>query len=127
MIKQESGERRVGFQEEDFQEEDGYSDGENSKLPVSKLHRRDTPHHLKNKRVQQNMNDKTANVILSKLKEMPQPLEDTDPTKLSINSQPLIQDVGLPTMDHHHLEAVVEVNQNGIEISASPNGEFYEL
>ena len=70
------------------------------------------------------MNDKTANVILSKLKEMPQPLEDTDPTQLSINSQPLIQDVGLPTMDHHHLEAVVEVNQNGIEISASPNGEF---
>ncbi|CAO1392560.1 unnamed protein product [Diamesa serratosioi] len=117
----ESGERRVGFQEEDFQEEDGYSDGENSKLPVSKLHRRDTPHHLKNKRVQQNMNDKTANVILSKLKEMPQPLEE-DPTQLSINSQPLIQDVGLPTMDHHqHLEAVVEVNQNGIELSASPN------
>lgn len=79
--------------------------------------------------MQQNLNDKTANVILSKLKEMPQPIEDTmaDPTQLSINSQPLIQDVGLPTMDQHHLEAVVEVNQNGIEITASPNGELYFL
>lgn len=122
----ESGEKRVGFQDDD----DHNEDEENDKRPVSKLHRRDTPHHLKNKRVQQHLNDKAANVILNKLKEKPhiistveevqsiEMLESADMIEnLDMNSMPIGQDVGLPIVPE-----IADVNQNGIEISS--NGEF---
>lgn len=117
-IEQDLGEKRVGFHEEDQQQQD-YSDGEheeNDKRPVSKLHRRDTPHHLKNKRVQQHLTDKAANVILSKLKEMPPQVIDEVPPHIEMNPMPLVQDVGLPIIDHHFPES----NQNGIEQPALP-------
>jgi protein scribble len=95
---------------------------ENDKRPVSKLHRRDTPHHLKNKRVQKNLNDKAANVILSKLKEMPHEASvDESSQMVEMNPMPLVQDVGLPLVDDDG--HIVDVNQNGIEISANLNGE----
>ncbi|CRK92451.1 CLUMA_CG006014, isoform A [Clunio marinus] len=112
----DGNEKRVGFYEhEQFQQQQqqDYSDGdaENDKRPVSKLHRRDTPHHLKNKRVQQHLNDKTANVILNKLKEIPpQPVINEVSPHIEINPMPLIQDVGLPIVDHYP--------QNGIDLSA---------
>lgn len=120
---QDLGEKRVGFHEESVEEqqEDNYSDGEqeNDKRPVSKLHRRDTPHHLKNKRVQQHLNDKAANVILSKLKEMPQPIIDEMPLQVELNPMPLVQDVGLPIIDHF-----TEMPQNGIDLTEYPDGEL---
>lgn len=124
----DSGEKRVGFQDDD----DHNEDEENDKRPVSKLHRRDTPHHLKNKRVQQHLNDKASNVILNKLKEKPhiistveevqsiEMIESVDMIQnLDMNSMPIGQDVGLPTV-----EEITDVNQNGIEISSNSNGEF---
>jgi hypothetical protein len=120
------GEKRVVFNEEEQQQQQDYSDGEpeNDKRPVSKLHRRDTPHHLKNKRVQQHLNDKAANVILSKLKEMPQPVIDEVSPQIEMNPMPLIQDVGLPIIDHFP-----EPNQNGIiNLSAHPDGKpFFSI
>ncbi|XP_067616411.1 protein lap4 isoform X6 [Eurosta solidaginis] len=53
----DESERRVGFQV-DGEDDDFY------KRPM-KLHRRDTPHHLKNKRVQHNLTDKKASEILA--------------------------------------------------------------
>ena len=128
FLQKESGEKRVGFQDDD----DHNEDEENDKRPVSKLHRRDTPHHLKNKRVQQHLNDKAANVILNKLKEKPhiistveevqgiEMLENADMIQnLDMNSMPIGQDVGLPMVPE-----ITDVNQNGIEISS--NGEFFD-
>ncbi|KAL7028840.1 hypothetical protein ACKWTF_006013 [Chironomus riparius] len=121
----DSGEKRVVFPDED----DHNEDEENDKRPVSKLHRRDTPHHLKNKRVQQHLNDKASNVILSKLKEKPhiistveevqsiEMIESVDMIQnLDMNSMPIGQDVGLPIV-----EEIPDVNQNGIEISSNSN------
>ncbi|XP_050341511.1 protein lap4 isoform X12 [Bactrocera neohumeralis] len=53
----DEAERRVGFQVEG-EDDDFY------KRPM-KLHRRDTPHHLKNKRVQHNLTDKKSSEILA--------------------------------------------------------------
>ncbi|XP_049304457.1 uncharacterized protein LOC105222614 isoform X12 [Bactrocera dorsalis] len=53
----DESERRVGFQVEG-EDDDFY------KRPM-KLHRRDTPHHLKNKRVQHNLTDKKSSEILA--------------------------------------------------------------
>lgn len=119
---QDLGERRVGFHEDGpEQQQDNYSDGEqeNDKRPVSKLHRRDTPHHLKNKRVQQHLNEKAANVILKQLKEMPQPVIDEVSPHIEMNPMPLVQDVGLPIIDHYP-----EMTQNGIDLSEHPDGEL---
>lgn len=116
------GEKRVVFNDTGpEQQQDNYSDGEqeNDKRPVSKLHRRDTPHHLKNKRVQQHLNDKAANAILSKLHEMPQPVIDEVSPHIEVNPMPLVQDVGLPIIDHFP-----EMTQNGIDLSEHPDGEL---
>nr|XP_029711877.1 protein lap4-like isoform X15 [Aedes albopictus] len=63
-------ERRVGFDVNE--DEDRYYSEENEdsheKKPISKLHRRDTPHHLKNKRVHHNAADKNSSLVLSSLK-----------------------------------------------------------
>lgn len=110
-------EKRVLFHEDAGKQEysEGENDEENDKRPVSKLHRRDTPHHLKNKRVQQQLTDKAANVILNKLKEMPQPvIDEVSPHEL--NPMPLVQDVGLPIVD--------EFTSNGIDLSAHHPGEL---
>lgn len=87
------------------------------------MHRRDTPHHLKNKRVQQHLSDKAANVILSKLKEMPHEVSIDESPQVEMNPMPLVQDVGLPLVDDNGY--IVDVNQNGIELSANSNGEFF--
>uniref|UniRef100_A0A336LYR4 CSON005523 protein n=1 Tax=Culicoides sonorensis TaxID=179676 RepID=A0A336LYR4_CULSO len=91
----ENEERRVGFQDDQ-----NYSDSEKDKQPVSKLHRRDTPHHLKNKRVQQNV-DKSATTIL------------TNAMKFREKTPPLTQQSGLPPVsvaaareEHAKLEAI---------------------
>ncbi|XP_075148454.1 scribble planar cell polarity protein isoform X10 [Haematobia irritans] len=54
----DQSERRVGFQVENDDEED-------FRNRPPKLHRRDTPHHLKNKRVQHNINSKRDHEILT--------------------------------------------------------------
>jgi hypothetical protein len=76
---------------------------------------------LKNKRVQQHLNDKAANVILSKLKEMPHEASIDESPQVEMNPMPLVQDVGLPLVDDNG--HIVDVNQNGIELSANSNGE----
>lgn len=119
QVESVEGERRVGFHEE--AEEQTYSDGENDadndKRPVSKLHRRDTPHHLKNKRVQQNLSDKAANVILNKLKDMPQPAIDEVSPQVEMNPMPpLTQDIGLPIIENYAT--------NGNDSTSHINGEF---
>lgn len=110
----QESEKRVGFHEDD---EHQYSDSENDKRPVSKLHRRDTPHHLKNKRVQQHMNDKTASLILSKLKDIPQPppLNEVlqEEPMISMNPMPLVQDVGLPSVEE--MLTPIDIDQNGVD------------
>jgi hypothetical protein len=117
ILPKQDPEKRVVFNEDDeFNEEE-----ENDKRPVSKLHRRDTPHHLKNKRVQQHLNDKAANVILSKLKEMPHEASIDESPQVEMNPMPLVQDVGLPLVDDNG--HIVDVNPKGIEISANLNGE----
>lgn len=51
--------RRVGFQDDPY----GMADEDDVKRPV-RLQRRDTPHHLKNKRVQHGVTDKAAHLII---------------------------------------------------------------
>ncbi|XP_037051947.1 protein lap4 isoform X3 [Bradysia coprophila] len=63
-------ERKVEFLfEKELEKEEepiGSEDDDHSKKEPLKLHRRDTPHHLKNKRVQQGLlTDKAANLIIS--------------------------------------------------------------
>lgn len=112
-------EKRVLFHEDADQQEysDNENDEENDKRPVSKLHRRDTPHHLKNKRVQQQLSEKAANVILNKLKDMPQPVID-EVSPHEVNPMPLIQDVGLPIVDSS------SYTSNGIDLSTHHPGEL---
>ncbi|XP_053682818.1 protein lap4-like isoform X6 [Sabethes cyaneus] len=78
-------EKRVGFdvnEEEEHYYPDENEDGPEKK-PISKLHRRDTPHHLKNKRVHHAMSEKNNSLVLNslKLKESlpPAPLLDEHP------------------------------------------------
>ncbi|KFB52228.1 AGAP000054-PA-like protein [Anopheles sinensis] len=91
-------EKRVGFEvNEDHEEgDDGGGDGDRQqyqqygdesdetggKKPISKLHRRDTPHHLKNKRVHHTITDKNTNLMITslKLKELSPPKLDEHPT-----------------------------------------------
>ncbi|KAI9577260.1 hypothetical protein GQX74_012969 [Glossina fuscipes] len=55
----DESDRHVGFQVAGNEDDDDFH-----KRPP-KLHRRDTPHHLKNKRVQHNLSDKKAHEILA--------------------------------------------------------------
>uniref|UniRef100_A0A182LXT1 Disease resistance R13L4/SHOC-2-like LRR domain-containing protein n=1 Tax=Anopheles culicifacies TaxID=139723 RepID=A0A182LXT1_9DIPT len=79
-------EKRVGFEVNEDEEDDAdrqqYAgeDGDGKK-PISKLHRRDTPHHLKNKRVHHTITDKNTNLMFTslKLKEMTPPKLDEHP------------------------------------------------
>ncbi|GAB0093092.1 protein lap4 [Sergentomyia squamirostris] len=58
--------RRVGFRINQDSEDDGnFPDQDDLMKRPLRLHRRDTPHHLKNKRVQHGMNDKAANLIIA--------------------------------------------------------------
>uniref|UniRef100_A0A182PK14 PDZ domain-containing protein n=1 Tax=Anopheles epiroticus TaxID=199890 RepID=A0A182PK14_9DIPT len=81
-------ERRVGFEvnEDEDDDPDRQQYGEDGdeyggKKPISKLHRRDTPHHLKNKRVHHTITDKNTNLMFNslKLKEMTPPKLDEHP------------------------------------------------
>ncbi|XP_061505088.1 protein lap4 isoform X4 [Anopheles gambiae] len=81
-------EKRVGFEvnedEDDDPERQQYGedgDEHGGKKPISKLHRRDTPHHLKNKRVHHTITDKNTNLMFNslKLKEMTPPKLDEHP------------------------------------------------
>lgn len=60
-------------------------------------------------------------MILSKLKEMPHEISVDEPSIIETNPMPLVQDVGLPLVDDDG--HIVDVSQNGIEISANLNGE----
>lgn len=55
----DENDRRVGFQDDPY----GYADQDDVKRPI-RLQRRDTPHHLKNKRVQHGVTDKAAHLII---------------------------------------------------------------
>lgn len=55
----EDNEHRVGFEDDPY----GLADEDDVKRPV-RLQRRDTPHHLKNKRVQHGVTDKAAHLII---------------------------------------------------------------
>jgi hypothetical protein len=68
------------------------------------------------------LSEKAANVILSKLKEMPQPIEDEN---VDMNPMPLVQDVGLPIVDEI-INTNDGLNQNGgIDLSANPTGKLH--
>lgn len=62
-------------------------------------------------------------MILSKLKEMPHEVSIDESPQVEMNPMPLVQDVGLPLVDDNGY--IVDVNQNGIELSANSNGEFF--
>ncbi|XP_055699199.1 protein lap4-like isoform X13 [Phlebotomus papatasi] len=83
--------RRVGFTINQESEDDGHfpNDPEDLMKRPLKLHRRDTPHHLKNKRVQHGMNDKAANLIIANALKM----------KENVLQEPVIQ---------HRIEHVVQ-------------------
>ncbi|XP_065077368.1 protein lap4 isoform X2 [Ochlerotatus camptorhynchus] len=81
-------EKRVGFDVNE--EEDRYYSEENEdsheKKPISKLHRRDTPHHLKNKRVHHSVSDKNSSLVLSSLK-----LKESLPPPPKLDEQPALE------------------------------------
>ena len=52
---------------------------------------------------------------------MPQPVIDEVSPHIESNPMPLVQDVGLPIIDHYP-----EIAQNGIDLSEHPNGECKE-
>lgn len=58
-LDDDENDRRVGFQDDPY----GVADEDDVKRPV-RLQRRDTPHHLKNKRVQHGVTDKAAHLII---------------------------------------------------------------
>ncbi|XP_059610021.1 protein lap4 isoform X14 [Phlebotomus argentipes] len=63
--------RRVGFTLNQESEDDGqFPDPDDLIKRPLRLHRRDTPHHLKNKRVQHGLNDKAANLIIANAMKM---------------------------------------------------------
>ncbi|CAH1131259.1 unnamed protein product [Ceutorhynchus assimilis] len=76
--------RRVGFVPSD-----GSSDGlSKEEAKQSKLHRRDTPHHLKNKRVTTPIDkDKVANIIAQAIKRKEDHCESSDRLSLSTNPE----------------------------------------
>ncbi|XP_058127950.1 protein lap4 isoform X2 [Anopheles coustani] len=69
-------------QHQQYQQYGDESDENGGKKPISKLHRRDTPHHLKNKRVHHTITDKNTNLMFTslKLKELSPPKLDEHPT-----------------------------------------------
>ncbi|XP_021694614.1 protein lap4 isoform X3 [Aedes aegypti] len=81
-------EKRVGFDVNE--EEDRYYSEENEdsheKKPISKLHRRDTPHHLKNKRVHHGVSDKNSSLVLTSLK-----LKESLPPPPKLDEHPALE------------------------------------
>ncbi|EDS27691.1 tak1 [Culex quinquefasciatus] len=104
-------EKRVGFDVNDeeryYEQEQLPEDGEegeeeesHEKKPVSKLHRRDTPHHLKNKRVHHGgISDKANTLVLNslKLKEPPVALQQQQQQPpLKLLEEPVLETVQEP-------------------------------
>lgn len=62
------------------------------------------------------MSDKSANLILSKLKDIPQPPPLTEILQeepaISMNPMPLVQDVGLPLVEEM---SPIDIDQNGMD------------
>ncbi|XP_055602074.1 protein lap4-like isoform X9 [Uranotaenia lowii] len=86
-------EKRVGF--EVNEEDDQYYGDENEeaheKQPISKLHRRDTPHHLKNKRVHHTLTDKNSSLVLNSLK-----LKESLPPPPKLDEHPALEAAAEP-------------------------------
>uniref|UniRef100_A0AAG5DS83 PDZ domain-containing protein n=1 Tax=Anopheles atroparvus TaxID=41427 RepID=A0AAG5DS83_ANOAO len=124
-------EKRVGFEVEHEDDEPGQEqeqhqqyqqqeqqygdefDENGGKKPISKLHRRDTPHHLKNKRVHHTATDKNTNLMFTslKLKELSPPKLDEHPTL----EQPQTQ---TPSANHPEdtLDAYTALKEERLEI-----------
>ncbi|XP_062539915.1 protein lap4 isoform X14 [Armigeres subalbatus] len=129
-------EKRVGFDVNE--EEDRYYSEENEdsheKKPISKLHRRDTPHHLKNKRVHHGVADKNSSLVLSSLKlkeSLPPPpkLEEHPALEAASNNnveaaEPATAAVVVATMvpaetaaeEHDATDAFTELKEDRLEI-----------
>ncbi|XP_053678019.1 protein lap4-like [Anopheles nili] len=119
-------EKRVGFEVNDDQEYDAdrqqYDEGDElagGKKPISKLHRRDTPHHLKNKRVHHTITDKNTNLMFTslKLKEMTPPKLDEHPV---LEQTPPVAEDTLDTytsLKEERLEIHIERTSAGLGLS----------
>uniref|UniRef100_A0A8D8H6Y1 Protein lap4 n=1 Tax=Culex pipiens TaxID=7175 RepID=A0A8D8H6Y1_CULPI len=121
-------EKRVGFDVNDeeryYEQEQLPEDGEegeeeesHEKKPVSKLHRRDTPHHLKNKRVHHGgISDKANSLVLNslKLKEPPVALQQQPPPKLL--EEPVLETVQEPAGGDDATDAFTELKVEKLEI-----------
>ncbi|XP_038117305.1 protein lap4 isoform X4 [Culex quinquefasciatus] len=124
-------EKRVGFDVNDeeryYEQEQLPEDGEegeeeesHEKKPVSKLHRRDTPHHLKNKRVHHGgISDKANSLVLNslKLKEPPVALQQQQqqpPPKLL--EEPVLETVQEPAGGDDATDAFTELKVEKLEI-----------
>lgn len=106
----DENDRRVGFQDDPY----GYADQDDVKRPV-RLQRRDTPHHLKNKRVQHGVTDKTAHLIIENaIKRGHTPLVENSQT-IGIPVEP---EDGIPpktTVAVHKFQTVPESVPEGVE------------
>ncbi|XP_058444232.1 protein lap4 isoform X3 [Malaya genurostris] len=108
-------EKRVGFDVNEEEEDRYYSeenDDSHEKKPVSKLHRRDTPHHLKNKRVHHNtMTEKNNSLVLNSLK-----LKESLPPPPKLEEHPVLETVAEPPTGEDALDAFTELKEERFEI-----------
>ncbi|KAL9696075.1 hypothetical protein quinque_015360 [Culex quinquefasciatus] len=123
-------EKRVGFDVNDeeryYEQEQLPEDGEegeeeesHEKKPVSKLHRRDTPHHLKNKRVHHGgISDKANSLVLNslKLKEPPVALQQQQQPPPKLLEEPVLETVQEPAGGDDATDAFTELKVEKLEI-----------
>ncbi|XP_055525254.1 protein scribble homolog isoform X12 [Wyeomyia smithii] len=109
----DSYEKRVGFDVNE--EEEPYYGEENEeghdKKPISKLHRRDTPHHLKNKRVHHAMSEKNNSLVLNSLK-----LKESLPPPPVLDEHPVLATVAEPPAGEDALDNFTELKEERFEI-----------
>lgn len=103
--EEDENDRRVGFQDDPY----GEADEDDVKRPL-RLQRRDTPHHLKNKRVQHGVTDKAAHLIIENAIKRGN-------TPVLVES---VQTVGVPVQEEvveqvHAFSAVPESVPEGVE------------
>lgn len=115
MSEEDENDRRVGFQDDPY----GVADEDDVKRPI-RLQRRDTPHHLKNKRVQHGVTDKAAHLIIENA------IKRGPPAPLLENAQTIGIPVAAaaevvleaPAVSVHTFTAVPESVPEGIEDAA---------
>ncbi|XP_058827310.1 protein lap4-like isoform X3 [Topomyia yanbarensis] len=113
-FEEDNYEKRVGFDVNEEEEDRFYSeenDDAHEKKPVSKLHRRDTPHHLKNKRVHHTMSEKNSSLVLNSLK-----LKESLPPPPKLEEHPVLETVAEPATGEDALDAFTELKEERFEI-----------